>query len=162
AVGASIGSVVQDDRTGVWKILIHDLHVSLRDAGLLRNKHIPQQYLRASRWQREELLRGLMDTDGTIGVNADRQCSLTTTNPRLAEGFSELLRTLGIKPRFQTLNRTMVYRDDPARECAEAYHFWFTGYPDIPVFKLRRKLERQLIEPGQRFRFKRSKRHRLV
>lgn len=37
----------------------------LRQLDVLDNKHIPPQYLRASRWQRLEL-RGLMDSDGSI------------------------------------------------------------------------------------------------
>lgn len=158
--GAFVANPRKDERTDVWKILIGDLQLQLRAAGLLGDKHIPQAYLRGSRHQREELLRGLMDTDGTIGVNSDRQCSFTTTNLKIAAGFSELLRTLGIKPRFQTLNRSLNYRGETV-ECATAYHFWFTGYPDIPVFKLRRKLERQLAATG-RPRLKRSKRHRLI
>jgi hypothetical protein len=160
SVGAYVASTQQDERTGVWKVLIHDLHGKLSADGLLHDKHIPQQYLRGSRFQREELLRGLMDTDGTIGINSDRQCSFTTTNLKIAAGFAELLRTLGIKPHFQTLNRSMDYRGRIV-ECAQAYQFWFTGYPDMPVFKLHRKRERQL-GPTTPMRFKRSKRHRLV
>jgi hypothetical protein len=38
----------------------------LRMLDLLGNKHVPVQYLRASREQRLELIRGLMDTDGSI------------------------------------------------------------------------------------------------
>jgi hypothetical protein len=99
----------------VGQVGIHDLQVSLRDLSVLGDKHIPQIYLRGSRLQREELLLGLMNTDGTLGFNSDRQCSFATTNLKIADGFAELLRTLGIKPHFQTLN-------------AESYHFfWFTG-----------------------------------
>jgi len=38
----------------------------LRALGLLRNKHIPALYLRASEQQRRALLAGLLDTDGTV------------------------------------------------------------------------------------------------
>lgn len=36
----------------------------LRQAGILRNKHIPEAYMRASTAQRLDLLRGICDTDG--------------------------------------------------------------------------------------------------
>ncbi|BDZ40008.1 DnaB-like helicase N-terminal domain-containing protein [Microbacterium suwonense] len=38
----------------------------LRKAGVLGDKHVPAQYLRASVAQRRDLLAGLMDTDGTV------------------------------------------------------------------------------------------------
>src|SRR5690606_11892168 len=40
------------------------LRKQLRQHGLIRNKHVPAEYLRASIGQRLELLRGLMDSDG--------------------------------------------------------------------------------------------------
>src|SRR5690606_30976253 len=53
----------------------------LRRAGLLRNKHIPAAYLRASVEQRLALLQGLMDTDGTCCRSG--ACEFTTTSPAL-------------------------------------------------------------------------------
>jgi replicative DNA helicase len=38
----------------------------LRALGLLLNKHVPANYLRASQQQRRALLAGLLDTDGTV------------------------------------------------------------------------------------------------
>lgn len=67
----------------------------LRDAGLLGNKHIPQTYLRASKEQRAELLRGLMDTDGTISTTG--ACEFSVCSERLARDFLELAHSLGIK-----------------------------------------------------------------
>jgi hypothetical protein len=54
------------------------------------DKFIPSRYLRASIQERQELLRGLMDCDGT----ADGR-SYGTTSSRLAEDVSELARSLG-------------------------------------------------------------------
>lgn len=69
----------------------------LRAEGLLHNKHIPPAYLRASREQRVELLRGLLDTDGWWNKTR-RRAGFTTTDDALARDVLELLRTLGITP----------------------------------------------------------------
>lgn len=68
---------------------------ALRLAGLLRNKHIPPAYLRASGPQRLALLTGIVDTDGAVA--ADGRVEVTLTNPRLARDVHELALTLGVK-----------------------------------------------------------------
>ena len=65
----------------------------LRGLGVLGDKHIPQQYLRASEAQRRALLAGLLDTDGT--VNADGSVQFSVVNRQLAEDFRELAHSLG-------------------------------------------------------------------
>jgi len=67
----------------------------LRQLGLLRNKHIPNGYLRASAPDRWALLQGLMDTDGS--VSATGKCEITLKEGLLADGLGELLSSLGIK-----------------------------------------------------------------
>ncbi len=59
-------------------------------------KHVPQEYLRASRNQRLALLQGLMDTDGTWNRPRNRAV-FTTTGKDLAESVAELVTTLGWK-----------------------------------------------------------------
>ncbi|MCK9517582.1 MAG: hypothetical protein M0R74_00935 [Dehalococcoidia bacterium] len=68
----------------------------LIDAGVMKNKHIPSRYLRASAPQRLALLQGLIDTDGYVAP-ADGQIEFCTTSIRLAEGALELVRSLGRK-----------------------------------------------------------------
>ena len=59
-------------------------------------KSIPEIYLNASTQQREDLLRGLMDTDGTIGAkNAGCSISFSSSSLALAEGVVTLVRSLG-------------------------------------------------------------------
>jgi CRISPR/Cas system-associated exonuclease Cas4 (RecB family) len=87
-------------------------NVSFRDqlqrAGVLGNKHIPVQYLRAGTQQRIDLLRGLMDADGWWNRTRHR-AGFTTTDDRLALGVVELLRTLGINPQhFNKPNQNAV------------------------------------------------------
>lgn len=64
----------------------------LQDLGVLGNKHIPMRYLRASREQRLELLRGIMDTDGFNGNNS---VGVDFCSERLANDLAELVRSLG-------------------------------------------------------------------
>ena len=57
-----------DDSSRCPHVKPHGLTSSLRSLNLLQNKHIPSMYLNASKSQRIELLRGLMDTDGIEGA----------------------------------------------------------------------------------------------
>lgn len=68
---------------------------SLRDLGVLNNKHIPDIYLQASVEQRWELLRGLMDTDGYVSKAG--QCQFVQKKKHIVEQFVELCSSLGIK-----------------------------------------------------------------
>jgi hypothetical protein len=66
------GNVAIEAKASRW-----NLQKVMRALTLLNNKHIPRAYLRASADDRLELLRGLMDTDGTISKAG--QASFTTT-----------------------------------------------------------------------------------
>ena len=68
--------------------------------GLLRNKHIPARYLRASIGQRRELLAGILATDGTVTSNGSVQWGVT--NRRLAEDVRELVLSLGYRCSMST------------------------------------------------------------
>lgn len=76
---------------------IQGLRTQLRAAGLLGDKHIPLQYLRAGYQQRLDLLRGLMDGDGNANP-ARKQAVFTSTNRGLSTAVCELLCTLGQRP----------------------------------------------------------------
>ena len=74
------------------------LQARLRTIGVLGNKHIPSEYLRASESQRRALLAGLLDTDGT--VTAGGAVQFCVTERRLADDVAELMVSLviGAKP----------------------------------------------------------------
>lgn len=99
--GANIASV--KDFSGRYEVRIgkkigyhrHDIREALRSLNVWRNKHIPEEYLTASIEQRKELLKGLMDTDGTASKAG--QCVFTQKSYVMIEGFSKLLTSLGIK-----------------------------------------------------------------
>jgi len=58
-------------------------------------KFIPSEYLTASFQQRLDLLRGLMDTDGTVCSRTGTAFEYTTVSPRLRDDFISLVRSLG-------------------------------------------------------------------
>lgn len=114
---------------------------SLRELGLLGNKHIPDLYLHASVPQRIELLRGLMDTDGTVDMRGG--CEFSVCNQRLAEGFLELVLGLGVKARMRESAATLHGKEVGRR--------WRIGfYPNFNVFHLARKAERLMVRPTER------------
>lgn len=73
----------------------NDIRECLRAINVWKNKHIPVEYLNASINQRLELLRGLMDTDGTVSKAG--QCVFVQKRKTMIDGFSALLSSLGIK-----------------------------------------------------------------
>ncbi|MGI5162769.1 PD-(D/E)XK nuclease-like domain-containing protein [Spirillospora sp. CA-253888] len=73
---------------------VYGLQSQLRKAGLLGHRRIPDAYLRASASQRLDLLRGLMDTDGSWNQTR-QQAVFTSTNKELALAVRELACSLG-------------------------------------------------------------------
>jgi hypothetical protein len=143
-VGYKLGSITREKKNqNVCYVRVVGLTEKLNKLGVLNNKHIPPQYLRASRDQRLSLLRGLMDTDGNIMKvgKGGRQCFFTTTSPKIADGFAELLRTLGFKSKHTMRNRTIRYKGRDV-VCTPAWQFYFMSYEDMPVFCLTRKRSR--------------------
>ena len=104
----------------------------LREIGVLNNKHIPQDYLRAAPWQRLALLQGLMDSDGTVVKTGRSQCIITLKDDQLAHDLGDLLSGLGIK-----WTRQSYFCDEP--QLGPYLKYRFTAYSDFPVFRLPRK-----------------------
>lgn len=75
----------------------------LREIGVLDDKHIPAIYLRASVEQRTELLRGLMDSDGTWNAGR-REAVIGQKRELLARQIRELVLSLGEKCRINKAN----------------------------------------------------------
>ena len=82
----------------------------LSELGVVNQKHIPEKYFCASIEQRVDLLRGLMDTDGSCAKSG--QCEFTQKSGRLAKDVHRLLASLGvyasIKESDMTLNGKVV------------------------------------------------------
>ncbi len=112
------------------------LHVRLRELGILKEKKIPDSYLRAAPWQRLALLQGLMDTDGSVkGTRGN--CEITLKDSPLSHGLWELLSGLVFKWNYAT---KWVKRD--GRTFGPYLRYHFTAYTDFPVFRMKRKRDR--------------------
>jgi replicative DNA helicase len=68
------------------------VQAKLRELGLLNNKHIPSIYMFADIQQRIDLLRGLMDSDGS---GYDKSPIFYNSNLSLCESVLELVHSLG-------------------------------------------------------------------
>ena len=106
----------------------------LKNLNLLKNKHIPEMYLKASIEDRYELLRGLMDTDGYCSKFGE--CEFCQKDLKFIEQFEELLNSLGIKN-----SRTKKKIDCEGTIC-EAYYVRFFVDKEHTCFKLKRKHDR--------------------
>lgn len=116
----------------------------LREMNLYNNKHIPNVYLRASKSQRLSLLQGLMDTDGY--ASKDGRCEFCTKREVLKNGFAELLSSLGIK--YSVCEKTPSING--VKMNYVAYYINFSATSDMPVFRIKRKLQRMSV--GKRTR----------
>lgn len=67
----------------------------LRDNGLLQNKHIPKQYLRASEMQRRQLIAGFLDSDGSIDEYGHAEFS--AKSELICDQVAELMASIGQK-----------------------------------------------------------------
>lgn len=61
-----------------------------------RDKNIPQVYLHTSSEDRLDLLRGLLDTDGSVSARSNGCISWSTSSYRLYQSFARLARSLGL------------------------------------------------------------------
>ncbi len=75
---------------------VFGLQSKLRENLLLKNKHIPDIYLASSFEQRLDLLRGLMDSDGTYNKTRNRFV-MESTRETQVDYFNMLSSSLGVK-----------------------------------------------------------------
>lgn len=119
---------------------------ALKDAGVLGNKHIPNDYLWASEEQRLALLQGLMDTDGTVAKGSG-SAEFCNTNQNLAEGVAHLARSLGMKATVRE-GRARLYGEDSGPK-------WTVKFmANRIVFRLERKVALQKIATRRTTKFR--------
>ena len=119
---------------GKWEENI--FRTKLFEMGLIKNKHIPEEYLTSSIEQRYELLRGLMDTNGSCYSQNNGKCEFTQKDYNLIMQFSRLLSSLGIK---HSVNKRNIKCN--GRKCV-SYRIIFYTDKEHSCFKLKRKHER--------------------
>ena len=116
------------------------LYRQLVELNLLNNKHIPSQYFEGSKEQRLSLVQGLMDTDGSCNKK-NQQCAFSQKRRDIVDGLAKLLDSLGIR-----------HSKVIARKVKDKIYYHLNFYTDIPVFKLKRKLDVQKkYTPSRRY-----------
>lgn len=121
----------------------HSLQEKFLALGVLNNKHIPSQYLRAGTDQRLALLQGLMDTDGTIAHGG--KCEIDLCHERLSRDTLALIRTLGFKAQMRESDAKLN-----GRVVGRRWRIGFQAYKSMPPFRLQRKRDRLGDEPATR------------
>jgi hypothetical protein len=129
---------------------VYGLSTQLRAIGLLGHKSIPPIYLRAGYEQRLELLRGLMDTDGSWN-STRHQAVFTSTDKALAEDVRELACSLGQRAIVHAVTQSGFGLT------VEAYRVTFTPTNGMNPFALSRKADKVHV-PTDKF----SKRRVIV
>ena len=118
----------RSDRTG--NFTIYGLFPLLKHYNLLKNKHIPKNYEFASKEQRQELIKGLMDSDGYCGKRG--ACEFYQKKEEIIESFKRILSSMGVKVKKKS------------REISgDKYYTLCFSTKKFDLFHLDKKLERQ-------------------
>lgn len=106
------------------------------------DKFIPEDYKYSSVDDRLSLLRGLMDTDGTVKSNGE--ASYCTTSKRLAEDVVEVVRSLGGRATIRERNRVGKESEINGRTLTSqrvSYEFTISLQENMNPFHLKRKAD---------------------
>ena len=114
-----------------------ELRNTFNKLNLFNNKHIPEIYFEASVDQRLELLRGLLDTDGSIQKRGNIEFS--NSNENIIKGIERLLKSLGI--RYTISERIPSYKHKNELKNGKLT-YRVNIISSLDIFKLTRKRER--------------------
>lgn len=103
-------NIIRKDKSNIsYKKYIEDLGLSNQNSN---TKFIPEEYKLGSIEQRLELLRGLMDTDGSISIkkstNSPNRITFGTVSEQLANDVAELVRSLGGRAKIASQDRRQI------------------------------------------------------
>lgn len=135
-----------ESRDTVNRFGIKNMKSRLQDLNLLNNKHVPDTYLYAAPEERLELLKGLMDSDGTCD-NHSSTCSFEASNEAgeaLVDAIYHLAVSMGWKATKSEKEAFLFYEDGSRKYCGIRHEVRFV--PTEPVFKLERKACRQKFD----------------
>lgn len=129
----SITDFIFDKRTeNTGYFYIKNTVKTFKELNLIKNKHIPDEYIFNDINIRIELLKGLMDSDGTVEKNGT--CRFYQSNKVFIEQVRFLLSSLGIKSTIRCKKTTN-------KDC---YVLCFV-VNDFDIFNLPRKLDQQRL-----------------
>lgn len=122
-----------------YNLNIPDFSDILKDYGLYykksEDKFIPSEYLYNSREVRINILKGLLDSDGTVSGGKIEIC---LSSLRLIQDIKWLCGSLGINVTKERVKDTWYNKDGKKIKCKPAYRL--SIFSDIPLFNLPRKL----------------------
>lgn len=124
----------------------HKLKNRLKELNLLKNKHIPKDFLFSSEEQRLELLKGIMDSNGNCDSKGIIEITFSEKN-KISKDFGTLLSSLGIK---YTKTKRNIIKDEKEYP---SIRFFFSVDKNNSVFlnpektkKLRDKLQARTFQ----------------
>lgn len=126
--------VSHSKRKNIWTSTIVGLHHDLKKYDLIKNKHIPDDYLYSSVDDRISLLQGLMDTDGYIQKSG---CLLEFVQSHDRKNF-----ILQVKQLIESLGITVYYKEKLNKKYNRKYCYlsFSVSFEQFQPFRLERKL----------------------
>lgn len=117
-----------------------NLHKEFKRLGLIKNKHIPHEYLIDSRKNRLELLAGIIDTDGY--ASKDGKCyEIVLMNEQLSNDIKVLCQQLGFRTKSKKSLGHYKNMYPELNGYKEIYTVSITGkLSEIPVLLKRKKM----------------------
>jgi hypothetical protein len=80
----------------------NQINNELRSLGLIKNKHIADSYKTSTIKDRIEIIRGMMDSDGTTGLDKGKSKErFSNSNINVINDFREVLASLGVESTFR-------------------------------------------------------------
>ncbi|RTL04466.1 hypothetical protein EKK58_10415, partial [Candidatus Dependentiae bacterium] len=140
--GYSCSTVRRKKGTKGISFRVKSLQAELKKINQLKNKHIDPKWLCASDEQRLELVKGLMDSDGSVYKSG--VCSFSQSNKQIVDLFYKLVCSLGIKA---TKNLKMISENNNYKATKPHWVVDFTPI-GVNVFGLKRKADRILGKRG--------------
>lgn len=132
-------NIIQHDKNGIRRGIATDrdklnpLHQSLQRLNLMANKHIPKEYKCNSRDVQLDVLAGIIDSDGSLGVKGYK---IIQKNERLLDDIIFIARSLGFAA---YKNECSVYNGEKRGVTYYCTNIHGPGVEEIPV-KVRRKM----------------------
>ena len=136
SLGYLLGADQIHKDTGVHRVTILGLQSKLKSIGVLKNKHIPEQYFNSSIQQRLELLAGLIDTDGYV-YHKNGRVTFSNANKILIDNVKRLVISLGCRATVCEYEPTVSTSGIVGKQ--KIYQISFNPYFDIPCALERKK-----------------------
>jgi hypothetical protein len=126
--------IVKENSTSNWKY--NPFTERLLQYDLIRNKHIPVEYLRNDRKTRLKVLAGLIDSDGFLDNNT---YELVQKNDQLTKDIIYLCRSLGFAAYSRLSEKTCTNTDPPVSAWYNRIRIYGSGLHAVPLLLTRKK-----------------------